>query len=147
MEYLLRNAEAKDRDWLEFLRREVYKGLFDRTWGGWDEEKHRRHFSACWERGHIQIIETSGSPVGMLQLFESCDEIEIGEIQILSVCQGQGLGAKILSDIIKQAQETSKNIILSTGLKNFGALKLYEKLGFKETQQSETHVHMMYVTK
>jgi ribosomal protein S18 acetylase RimI-like enzyme len=144
MSYSLRNSEVNDQPWLESLRREVYKDLFDQTWGGWDEERHQRQFSACLERGHIQIIEISASPVGMVQMFESHEEIEIGEFQISPSHQRQGLGAKILGDIIEQAQQSSKNLILSTGLKNAGALKLYKRLGFKEAERSETHVHMMY---
>lgn len=147
MKYSLRNSESKDRVWLESLRREVYKELFDLTWGGWDEERHQRHFSAFWEDGHIQIIEVSGSPVGVLQIFESADVIEMGEVQISPLFQGQGLGSKVLNDVIKKAKENSKNITLSTGLKNSGAFELYKKLGFKETNRSETHIHMAYVTK
>lgn len=149
MEYSLRPSEPQDKAWLESLRRDVYKGLFDLTWGGWDEERHQRHFSAFWERGHIQIIEVDGSPIGVLQLFEAGDEIDIGEIQISPVYQGQGLGlgTKVLSDVINRAKTDSKNITLSTGLKNEGAVRLYQKLGFTETRRSDTHIHMVYVTK
>ncbi len=147
MEYSLRNSEPKDKAWLESLRREVYKELFDLTWGGWDEERHQRHFSAFWEEGDIQIIELSGRPVGVLQMFESPDAIEMGEVQISPSFQGLGLGTKVLGDVIKQATEKSKNITLSTGLKNSGAFKLYKKLGFEEIKRTETHIHMAYVTK
>lgn len=146
MVYTLRASTAKDRVWLEALRRDAYRDLFDQTWGGWDEERHQRHFSACWERGRIQVIETDTSPVGMLQLFETDDAIEIGEIQISPSCQGQGLGTRILRDIIERAQKTSKNLTLSTGLKNTGAQNLYRKLGFEETKRTETHVHMTHTT-
>ena len=144
MKYSLRDSEPKDQAWLESLRREATKELFNLTWGGWDEERHQRHFAACLEGGHIQIIEVSGSPVGMLQIFESAEEIEIGEIQISPACQGQGLGAHVLKDVMERAQKTSKNVVLSAGLKNSGAFKLYKKLGFEETKRSDTHVHMAY---
>ena len=147
MDYSLRDAESKGRAWLESLRREVYKELFDLTWGGWDEERHKRHFSSFMEDGHIQIIEISGSPVGMIQIFESENEIEIGEIQISPAYQGQGFGSKILTDVISRANNLSKNIALAMGLKNQGALRLYNKLGFQESKRSETHIHMIYVTK
>lgn len=146
MEYFLRNSESKDRAWLESLRREAYRQLFDFTWGGWDEERHQRHFSAFLEGEHIQIIEVSNSPVGVLQIFESADEIEIGEIQILPSFQRKGLGKKVLNDVIMGAKNCSKNVILSTGLKNSGAFELYKKLGFKEIKRTETHIHMAYIT-
>ena len=146
MKHSLRNSEPKDHVWLESLRRECYAELFYLTWGGWDEERHQRHFAACIERGRIQIIEVSGSPAGMLQIFESDKEIEIGEVQILPVYQGQGLGTDVLKSVIEKAEKSSKNIILATGLKNSAAIDLYKNLGFKEAKRSETHVHMTYKT-
>ncbi|MDD9901090.1 MAG: GNAT family N-acetyltransferase [Alphaproteobacteria bacterium] len=145
MQYNLRNATPEDKPWLESLRRQVYAYLFEKTWGGWDEERHQRHFSACWESGHIQIIEAGSRPVGMLQVFESDENIEIGEIQIVPDAQGQGLGKTVLNDIIEKARNSSKELTLATGLKNDGAVKLYKALGFEETERSETHVHMCYL--
>ena len=147
MNYSLRNSKIKDKAWIESLRREVYRELFDLTWGGWDEERHQRHFATFLAGGHIQIIEVSNSPVGILQIFESEDKIVISEVQISLAYQGKGLGSKILNDIINRAKEVAKNVTLKTGLKNQGAIDLYNELGFQETNRSETHVHMMYVTK
>lgn len=118
MNYTLRNSEPKDQAWLESLRWEVYKDLFDLTWGGWDEERHQRHFSAFLKDGNIQIIEVSGGPAGVLQMFESDDNIEMGEVQISLEFQGQGLGTKVLNDVISHAKKASKNVTLATGLKN-----------------------------
>jgi len=147
MDYTLRNSEEKDQAWLEVLRREVYRELFNLTWGGWDEERHQRHFSSFLKYGNIQIIEVSGSPVGVLQISESENELTIDEVQISPDYQGQGLGSKVLTDVINRAKELSKKITLATGLKNQGAFKLYRRLGFQETKRTETHIHMMYVTK
>ncbi|PHN02178.1 GNAT family N-acetyltransferase [Flavilitoribacter nigricans] len=146
MTYSLIQSEVKDHPWLDALRREVYKDLFDLTWGRWDEARHQRHFSACLDRGAIQIIKVADSPVGMLQLLESEVAIEIGEIQILPAYQRQGLGTKILTDVIHHAQKHAKPLKLSTGLRNVGALELYKKLGFREIERSETHVHMVHFT-
>jgi streptomycin 6-kinase len=143
--YRLRNASDADKSWLDSLRREVYKDLFDATWGKWDEERHLRHFASCWEAGNIQIIENNNIPVGMLQLFETGPTIEISEIQISPRYQGKGLGALIIKDILKSASANEKKVTLSTGLKNTRALKLYEKLGFIETESTDAKIYMEYL--
>jgi GNAT superfamily N-acetyltransferase len=139
---VLRPATDADKAWLESLRREAYRDLFDATWGGWDEARHQRHYSEFWEAGSISVVLVDGQPVGVLQLFESKDVIEIGEIQVLPDRQNRGLGARILLDVIERAKKEGKRASLHLGLKNQGAFRLYKRLGFKETGRSDTHIFM-----
>ena len=137
-------ALIKDKAWLECLRRDVYQDLFTATFGGWDEVRHTRHFNECWERGRISIIKVNGVPVGMIQLFEQADAVEVGEIQIQPSHQSQGIGSRILKDIVARARKERKKVTLSVGLKNGRALQLYQRLGFRKVAQSETHHHMVF---
>ena len=82
MEYSLRPSSKSDKAWLDQLRRQAYRDLFDSTWGGWDEDRHLQHFAKTWEAGSISIIVVDQIPVGMIQLLETDDEVEIAEIQI-----------------------------------------------------------------
>ena len=142
MLYSLNFATEADHTWLDELRRAAYEPLFHATWGGWDEDRHQRHFAATLERGQIQRIEVDGQPVGMLQLYEADDGIEIGEIQLLPTHQSKGLGTKVLVDIMVRAKHQGRDVILSTGLMNTGAQRLYKRLGFVVTERTDTHVHM-----
>ena len=145
MLYQLVPIASEDRSWLEGLRRAVYHDLFIATWGSWDEARHLRHCNDCWERGEIFAIEIDGFRVGMIQLFEYADTVEIGEIQIQPSCQGRGIGTQLLQDTIARAHEQRKKVSLSTGLKNFRAIQLYERLGFTHVAQTKTHYHMEFV--
>jgi ribosomal protein S18 acetylase RimI-like enzyme len=147
MHYVLRRATDSDREWLEDLRRRVYQDLFHATWGHWDEVRHQRHFADCWDRGGIQLVEIEGYPVGMLQLSESDELLEIGEVQVHPDHQGAGIGTQLLLDVIGRARERNKDVVLSTGLMNLGAARLYERLGFAETERSDTHVQFRYSTR
>ena len=142
MAYRLVPTTAEDRPWLDELRRAVYLDLFVATWGGWDENRHSRHFNKCWERGAISAIELDGIRVGMVQLSDQVDAVEIREIQIHPSYQGQGIGTRVLQDTIAQAHAERKKVYLSTGLQNLRAVKLYRRLGFVEVAQTETHYHM-----
>lgn len=142
MHYRLISTLPSDETWLEDLRRRVYQELFRATWGGWDETRHRRHFSDCIRRGQISIVEVDGVRVGMVQLFDDAEAVEVGEIQIHPEHQSRGVGTRVLTDIIAEAHRRRKPVRLRVGLKNDGAFRLYERLGFRQVAQSETHKHM-----
>ena len=48
-------------------------------WGGWDEARHARHVAECWKRGGLWIIDVDGARIGMIQLLDQPDAVEIGE--------------------------------------------------------------------
>jgi ribosomal protein S18 acetylase RimI-like enzyme len=142
MGYRLNPATPADQPWLEALRRAVYQDLFLATWGHWDEARHLRHCAECWERGNISIVELNCERVGMIQLHEYADRLELGEIQIQPSHQGCGIGSRLLRDVQARAHAQRKKLSLSTGIKNLRAVRLYERLGFHHVSQSETHFHM-----
>ncbi len=142
--YQLVSALPSDEAWLEELRRDVYRELYQATWGHWDEDRHIRQFHECVKRGSISIIQVDGVRIGMIQLLDSHDAVEISEIQILASYQNQGIGTEILTSVIRDANQGDKAVRLTVALKNDKALKLYERLGFRCTSTSETHPHMEY---
>ena len=142
--YDLKRATDADKDWLDALRRAAYRDLFDTTWGQWDEARHQRHFAEFWAAGNISIVSVDGQPAGVLQLFEAEDVVEIGEIQVLPECQNRGLGGRILSDVVEHAGKEGKRAALFLGIKNQGAFRLYQRLGFEETGRSDTHIFMSH---
>lgn len=144
MSYRLIDASSADEPWLDDLRRRAYADLFDATWGGWDEARHARHFSASMRRGHVSIIEVDGERVGMVQVLEQSDAVEVAEIQIDPDHQGRGIGTSVLLDVISEARARGCDVRLSVGLKNQKAIRLYERLGFVPVGESETHRHMRY---
>jgi ribosomal protein S18 acetylase RimI-like enzyme len=143
MTYRLVPASKTDEPWLENLRRNVYQDLFQATWGGWDEARHQRHFAECIAEGPISIIETGGIRVGMIQIFNETDGVEVGEIQIQPGDQNRGIGSAVLKDVIADAHRQFKPVRLRVGVKNDKAYRLYERLGFRLTLRTDTHHHMI----
>ena len=139
MRYQLVAARAQDREWLEQLRRAVYRDLFFATWGAWDEARHIRHCEECWSQGSIFVVEVGETRVGMIQLFESPDAVEVGEIQIAPAHQNNGIGTRLLQDTTARAHAEGKKVALSTGLKNRRAFELYIRLGFRHVGRTDTH--------
>lgn len=144
MRYRTRDATSADEAWLEGLRRRAYADLFEATWGGWDEERHARQFAESMSRGDVSIIEVGGVRVGMIQLLEDSDVVEIREIQIDPRHQNRGIGTTVLLDVISSASARGRDVRLSVGLENEKAIRLYERLGFVSVEETETHRHMRY---
>jgi ribosomal protein S18 acetylase RimI-like enzyme len=112
MDYQLVAATEDDRQWLEQLRRSVYRDLFFATWGNWDEARHLRHCSECWDQGNIFCVEVGGVRVGMIQLFDGPDAIEVGEIQISPSYQGRGIGSMLLRDTVRSAGQPEEGLAI-----------------------------------
>ena len=143
LNYRLIAASPEDEAWLETLRRNVYHELFYATWGGWDEGRHTRQFSEFLERGHIFIIEEDCTRVGMIQIFDEANAVEVAEIQVHPAAQNRGVGTAVLKDVIARAHERRKSVQLRVGLKNERAYRLYERLGFRRVNRTDTHNHMV----
>ena len=140
--YRLLRAVARDQRWLDQLRRTVYRELFIATFGKWDERRHARHLRECWDRGHISIIQVDGERVGMIQILDEPYSVEIGEIQIQPSYQRRGIGSRVLSDVISQAHKRGKGVALSVALKNEQANRFYQRHGFRQMSQTETHCQL-----
>jgi len=139
MTYQLVPALMEDQAWLERLRRDVYLELFVATFGSWDEVRHARQFGECLTRGGISIIKIDDMRVGMIQVFDQPDGVEVGEIQIQPSHQNRGIGTLVLTDAIIRGHEQGKKILLSVALKNERAYRLYQRLGFQRVAHNDTH--------
>ena len=75
--------------------------------------------------------------VDILDYFVLCDvgpgDLYVGELAIDDSLRGQGLGKKVLSEVIEYARDENLNrVILDADFTNEGAKRLYEKMGFRE---------------
>ena len=75
--------------------------------------------------------------VDILDYFVLCDvgpgDLYVAELAIDGSLRGQGLGKKVLSEVIDYAMHENLNrVILDADFRNEGAKRLYEKMGFRE---------------
>ena len=142
MTYRMIPVHDIDQSWLEALRRAVYQELYVATWGGWDEARHKSQFARCWGEGDISIVELDGDRVGMIQLHDRGDRLELAELHVAPSRQNQGIGTRVLRDLLARAGAEGKTVGLSVGLSNRRAAGLYERLGFRHVAQTQTHLRM-----
>ena len=83
--------------------------------------------------------------VDILDHFVLCDiekdDLYLAEIAIDESQRGQGLGRKVVCDVIKYAKSKNfKRVIIDADFRNKGAKKLYESIGFKEFNKKRVKI-------
>jgi GNAT superfamily N-acetyltransferase len=137
----LKDSSPQDFAFLWEVRRASMKQYLEQTWGPWDEAKQRRQFQASLLEFPHRIIEWQGQRIGILALKKFPDWIMLIRIFLLPQAQKQGIGTRIIGEILKSACGQGLPVRLRV-LKVNPARRLYERLGFVVTEETATHYSM-----
>jgi ribosomal protein S18 acetylase RimI-like enzyme len=77
--------------------------------------------------------------MGYLETYENDELVNITEIHINPAAQGKGVGSRIINGIVNEAKAHGKKVTLGCFKENDGAVKLYQRLGFEITDETQTH--------
>jgi ribosomal protein S18 acetylase RimI-like enzyme len=125
----LRSAGPKDFDFWRRVHRACFKTYVEQTWGVWDEadqlQRLQREFSPM--RGDILFLD--GHPIGFIWVDDQDTFLFINSIALLPEFQNQGIGTKLLQQVIAKAEGKGLPVRLQV-LKANPARTLYERLGF-----------------
>ncbi len=139
MDYQLRPAVQQDHDWIYACKAASVRPYVEAIWG-WDEAFQQRDFDSDFASvGQFQVIETSGKPIGFLQVLEKKDCVEVAELHLLPDYREQGIGSSILRRLLLNCQERGLPLRLGCFKENYRAKALYQRLGFRQTAETETH--------
>jgi ribosomal protein S18 acetylase RimI-like enzyme len=143
---VLREATPEDEAFLL----EVYAStrLQELEGFGWsDEQKHaflRMQFLArerCYPRVDSRIILLNGQPVGRLLVDRSDTNILLRDIALLTEFRNMRIGSRLVQELINEATSAGKPIQLHV-LASSPAVRLYERLGFRQTGSDGTYLEM-----
>lgn len=124
-------ARAEDADIIFALCRELIDTYEDLTAIdydmvlSWVERKIRTRI------GEYTCIRLGAQKAGFYRLSSDGDCMELDDLYILPPFRGQGLGTAVLK---KCCAETSGPVFLYVFTGNRGAIRLYERMGFRITQ-------------
>lgn len=139
MNYQLRPAVPEDHDWIYACKAASVRPYVEPIWG-WDEAFQRRDFDGDFGSiGQFRVIEAAGQPIGFLQVLEEKDCVEVAELHLVSDCRGQGIGSSILRRLLNQCRNQGRTLRLGCFKENHRAKALYQRLGFRQTAETETH--------
>jgi ribosomal protein S18 acetylase RimI-like enzyme len=140
MRYTLRPAAQADYDFLYALHEATMRPTVTQIWG-WDDARQSAIFRERFDPAARRIIVIDGRDAGVLEVEERPDEVFLANIEIAPEQQGRGLGAAIITDILFDAHARGLPVTLQVNRVN-PARRLYGRLGFVETGQTETHYLM-----
>ena len=139
MDYLkLREATPGDSNLAYRTKKAAFREYVEKVWG-WDESEqwqlHKRRFVA----EDFRVLQISGTDVGILAVVQEADCVNVKQLFILPDYQGRGIGKACMLRVIRDADERGLPIRLQLLKVNTRALAFYERLGFKEIGETETH--------
>jgi ribosomal protein S18 acetylase RimI-like enzyme len=135
----LRPNETRDLEFLWELHRSTLKEYVEQV-RGWDDAEQRRRFVERVRPGRGEIIELDGEPVGYLQVRRDESPIHLQQIEIAPDHQGRGIGGRVIDSLDGPVRLRVFHV-------NVRARRLYERLGFEKTHETDTHVYMQRWTR
>jgi GNAT superfamily N-acetyltransferase len=140
--YRLAHSE-NDRELARRIHHAAYHDVVVKQFGSWNLELQNKYFQEGWRRVPHKIILLEDEPVGVVSCEEFSDHIFIHEIQLLPEYQGRGIGTQFLKEQIAQALQAGKKIKLKV-LRENRAKRLYERMGFKSSKDSDIDTTMVW---
>ena len=140
MQYELRQATPADTQLVRELKFSGLRPYVEKLWG-WDAHDQEERFQASFVPDRQQIIRYESRDVGMLHVEDHGDEVILAGIYIATSHRSKGLGSAIIRDVLAQAALAGKPVKLRV-LRPNPARELYERLGFRVAEESETHFAM-----
>lgn len=139
-----KNGNSSEIHFIYDLKKEVYKEYVEKTYGEWNEENQQKLFARFMKENskNIELIYLKDELVGFYNgKNKDNNTFEIGNICVKPEYQNKGIGTAVLKEILFEHKE--QNIKLQVFKINEKAIKLYEKMGFKKEDETETHYIMI----
>ena len=134
-----------DYDFVYDVKKNAYKKYVEECWGAWIEEDQRKLFEKFIStvKDNTYIIMDGDKKIGFYngEILEN-GNYEVGNICIISEYQGKGIGSKILKDILEENKD--KDIEIQYFKQN-PVGRLYERLGFVSSGETQFHYQMIKV--
>ncbi|SDP33603.1 GNAT family N-acetyltransferase [Phyllobacterium sp. OV277] len=106
-----------------------------------------RYYIAAFPQTDFLIIEKDGTPIGRLYIQMAAHNWHIIDIGFLPEWRNRGMGSAMLSSIQDAAiAGNAGGIVLHVDQNNRRARGLYEALGFKAADTSDTHIRMEWLS-
>lgn len=137
----LRAANRHDFDRLFSIHRAAIHAYVDATWG-WDDEWQAKYFREHFDQSIRQVICREGDVIGFLDILNRSDSVFLQNIEISPEHQGQGIGTELIRRLLTDAEKNGMPVRLQVLKVNRRARALYDRMGFVQTAQTDTHYEM-----
>ena len=132
-----------DYNFVYQAKKHGYKDYVEKFYGKWDDDEQYKMFDNYIgvRKNFIEIVVLDGEKIG----FVDANETEIGEFEIGNICLlpefcGKGFGTHYFEML---ADNHANQIWKLRVFKNNPAQRLYKRVGFEITQETDTHFYMV----
>ena len=137
--YKLRQATAEDFHRLLDIRNQVLREYIVHV-RGWDEDREEERFRGNFDPVTTRVIESHDQVIGFLGVRPEGDVLYLAQAYIIPEYQGRGIG----TELIRKVLAGGRPVELWVMKLNTGAIRLYERLGFRVKCEGETDYRMRY---
>jgi ribosomal protein S18 acetylase RimI-like enzyme len=142
MNVSLRPATESDYDFLWWLHGATMRTYVAAIWG-WDEAAQRQFFQDRFDPARLEIIESAGEAIGHISVERQREFIFLSAIEVAPEAQSRGIGTRLIRDLQGEAERQCIPLRLQV-LQGNPARRLYERLEFAATGETETHIMMIW---
>jgi ribosomal protein S18 acetylase RimI-like enzyme len=125
---------------------------------GWNSEQQElfiemqftareQHYRTVYPEQENMVILCNGAPAGRMIVARRVRETVLVDIALTPVEQGKGAGAALLATLQDEATEAAKPLRLHVVGSNGGAIRFYERLGFKIIEDDGSYLKMEWSPK
>jgi GNAT superfamily N-acetyltransferase len=127
----LRPATPADAEFCYQLHKAAMGEYITAIWG-WDEQVQRAFHDRAFNPHRWQIITAGQADIGMLDVDDRPGEIYLSRIEIHPRHQGRGIGIRIITALLEEAERKGQDLVLDVLTVNRRAQALYRRLGLTE---------------
>ena len=129
-----RAEELAQTDWDDEQKRTFLRLQFDAQRGEYDSR---------YPEARYDVILVDGRPAGRLWVGADAQEIRLLDIALLPEFQRRGVGARLVGGLIEEAVTTARPLRHMVFIRNTGAKRFYERLGFEVFEEYGGAYHHM----
>lgn len=139
MDDKIRTATPDDHDLIYTLKSQSVRPYVEKIWG-WDESYQEKDFDSDFSQiEQFKVIEINGKFIGFVQCYLEHSCYHVVEIHLLPEYRGRGMGSGILKALQKTCMAQGRKIQIGCFKENNRAKDLYQRLGFIQTGETDTH--------
>jgi GNAT superfamily N-acetyltransferase len=140
--FQLRDCTSADLDVTFAITEEAMRTYVELTWGTWNhDEQWQRHRDSYKPDTH-RLILAGDFVAGLIAVEEDPSHLWLVKLYLLAGYRGKGLGSAVLRTVQENATLKRKPVRLRILRVNKAARRLYERHGFRVSQETPERLFM-----
>jgi ribosomal protein S18 acetylase RimI-like enzyme len=138
----LREAMAPDVDFLADVFLRAMRPYITAARGSWNQVREDRQFRQQLRLRSIRILMDEEASVGFYMAHDEGKDLVLRTLCVSPERQRRGFGTAAIRQILSEARERHKSVVLFVLKANVGARRLYERFGFVVIEETVNHYRM-----